>query len=426
MPQSAEFLKLQNEISKIVFELHLPDDAKVWIDENLMNLENVDSLENCEFMTIKQLKILKKEVNKLLTSFVSLKQEIKSRVEKIPKFEANESLLIDKESGDTNTGGSGSKAVSSSIFPELEECWEYETDKVDIGGVPKNDSESSDLEQKKIELIEQIPREQNEDFMDTNGSEFFPGKITGETFPLITCADRTQGDRMVEQFQVRTEYIKQLCNLKEGCENFYYDISSGLNINFTELSKYALDLVGVLGRLDNAKIFFRKILSMDSFDKLNETIAKEGSGMYLVVPQSLYSSETSKSYLYFFSKNDEDYCEANQKSRAIHFLRYITQLTKNIFMLLDEKDAQLLAAKPSNAGKKKSRSQKYNVCQLELQKEDVKLEEIGSLKKPWTEYGCQQELHASNTGLYLISSRFQSPKTQNIATEKLVSVEDFK
>ena len=425
--QSAEFLKLQNEISKIVFELHLPDDAKVWIDENLMNLENVDSLENCEFLTIKQLKILKKEVNKLLTSFVSLKQEIEGRVEKIPKFEANESLLIDKENEETNTGGCRSETVGSSICAELEQCLKYGADEVDIGGARKNDSEKADLERKKrIELNEDVACEQNEKFMDINGSKPLPGKITGETFPLITCADQSQGDRVVEQFLVRTENIKQLCNLKEGCENFYYDVSSGLYINFAELSNYALDLVGVLGRLANAKIFFQKILSMDSFNKLNETMAKEGSGIYLVVQRSLYSSEISESYLYFFSKNDEDYCEANQKSRAIHFLRYITQLTKNVFMLLDEKDAQLLAAKPSNAGKKKSKSQKYNVCQLELQKDDVKLEEIGSLKKPWTEYGCQQELHASNAGLYLISSRFQSPKTQNIATEKLVSVEDFK
>ena len=244
---------------------------------------------------------------------------------------------------------------------------------------------------------------------------------------MIICADQSQGDRVVEQFLLRAEHIKQLCNLKEGCENFYYDISSGLNITFTELSNYALDLVGVLGQLANAKKFFRKILSNDSFDKLIETMTKEGSGIYLVVPRSLYSSEISKSFLYFFSKNDEVYCEANQKSRAIHFVRYITQLTKrNIFMLLDEKDVQLLAAKPSNPGKKKARSQKFNVCQLELRKEDVKLEEIGSLKKPWTEYGCQQKLHASNAGLYLISSRFQSPKTQKIATKKLVSVENFK
>ena len=164
------------------------------------------------------------------------------------------------------------------------------------------------------------------------------GYTATETFPLIICADQSQGDRVVEQFLLRAEHIKQLCNLKEGCENFYYDISSGLNINFTELSNYALDLVGVLGQLANAKFFFRKILSNDSFDKLIETMTKEGSGIYLVVPRSLYSSEISKSFLYFFSKNDEDYCEANQKSRAIHFVRYITQLTKrNIFVLLDEK-----------------------------------------------------------------------------------------
>ena len=154
-------------------------------------------------------------------------------------------------------------------------------------------------------------------------------------------------------------------------------------------------------------------------------MAKEGSGMYLVVPQLLYSSATSKGYIYFYSKNNQDYHEASQKSRAVHFFRYISQLTKNIFILLDKSDFNLLS-QPSILGGRKRRPIDYIVCQLELQKEDVKLEDIGITDTPQPREGSTQELHTSNFGMFLVSSKFETPKLLKNKYEKSVSPDDFK
>ena len=121
--------------------------------------------------------------------------------------------------------------------------------------VPKMEAPDA-VQYEKRRRIQPTSSKQGVKFPETNAKERSVNEMIAEAFPLITCADHTQGDRVVEQFLVRTDHIKQLCNLKEECENFYYDISSGLNINFTELSNYELDLVGVLGRLDNANEFF--------------------------------------------------------------------------------------------------------------------------------------------------------------------------
>ena len=398
--QSVEFVQLHSQLKEVTAANGFSEETNLWIEDNLCEMESVHVFDNCESLTFKQLKVLKKQMAEPLEVFIEIRENLRG-------------LQRQGNSNQASSGDDFQDAVSDAT--EALAC--------------KSASTPSFMLTEKVskrEFAGEIFNKGHMEFMESRQRQSTGAAMDAKTVPLITCADQTQGDRVVEQFLVRAEHIKQLCNLKEGRENFYYDISSGLNINFTELSNYRLDLVGVLGRLDNAKILFKKILSKDSFDELNETMAKEGSGMYLVVPQSLYSSETSKGFIYFYSKNDQDYQEANQKSRAIHFIRYVTQLTKNVVLLLDEKDARLLALRPSNPGKKKARSQKYNVCELELQKEDVKLDHIGALKIPWTISDCQQTLHASNAGLYLIFSRFQSPKTQIVTTEKCVTVKDFK
>ena len=431
--QSSEFMQLVKKVNEAVVTLRVNDEAKMWIDVNLFKVTSVDEFENCDSLTPKQLKCLKTEVEDSVANLAALRRSLK----KLTARETNGSFERDPP----NTAGEDHVAAGSLGASSLSDG--EKTNQV-LPSATVTFHEDASVEEPRREISPDHLRDQtsqkedmgSEDQVssedetecvdDATGSDSLPAKVLAETFPLITCADQTQGDRVVEQFLVRAEYIKQLCNLKEGCENFYYDISSGLNINFTELSNFELDLVGILGQLDNAKIFFRRILANKSFGKLLRTIKKEGSGMYLIASKSIFSCAKTKAYLYFYSKNDTDYNKADQKSRAVHFVRYITQLTKNIVLLLDAKDAGLLTIKPSNSGKKKTRSQKYNVCELELQKEDVKLNKIGKIRRLSASTYSHIELHSSNSGLYLVASRIERPQTQKIATDRSVSIEDFK
>ena len=436
--ESAEFTQLLHKVNEAVVTHGVNDGAKMWIDGNLLTVTTVDEFETCDSLNPEQLQSLKAELRGSVVSFVTLRTDLK----KLNSGEMNGSFPSGTP-GTVEEGSRGSVPRSnlcdsgSSLCDEILESEDLKSlvlpsttvtfhRNANVKKPRREGSREQTLHKEDMASEDQVSgEEETECIEDANVSGAGSVEIIAETFPLITCADQSQGDRVVEQFLVRAEHIKQLCNLKEGCENFYYDISSGLNINFTELSNYALDLVGVLGRLDNAKIFFTKILQKKSFGKLIKTLKKEGSGMYLIVSKSVYLCAKTKAYLYFYSRNDKDYHEADQKSRAVHFMRYITQLTKNVVLLLDDKDAGLLTIKPSHSGKKKSRSQKYNVRELELQKEDAKLNEIGTMRTQSASTHSKLELHASNSGLYLVSSRIQCPKTQKISTDKSVMAKDF-
>ena len=444
LAKSDELANLRNKFEELAKECQMTQQAKSWFYENVFELNSVDEFESCDFITIKQLKAVKMELKDEMFVFIQVKHQLrtyekvhehklggklsgKGRTESKPIVEiiANGSLnndcndaLMRKTESSKRLGfmTAASGFVSKKSKSDKMQKYSYQRE------LP-SDEQLGQAEEMETEEI--LLHEQGLDISTLSGPESEVTEVVAETFPLITCADQTQGDRVVEQFLVRTEHIRRLCNLKDGCEYFFHDVSSGLNINFTELNNYEVDLIGVLGGIDNAKLFFGRILTDSSFHKLQSTLMSEGSGMYLVVPQTLYSSARSKGYIYFYSKNDQDYQEANPKSRAIHFIRYITQLTRNVLLLVDAKDNSLLAMKPSNSGKKKTRSQQYQICQLELQKEDAKLENVGVLQKPWLPDSFVEELHCSNSGLYYVQSTLQSPKVRQKETEKSLSAEDF-
>ena len=226
-------------------------------------------------------------------------------------------------------------------------------------------------------------------------------KVSALVYPLITCQEISEGDSLVEKFLVRAEYVEQLCNFDENLQVFYRDVSSGLMIDFVALDQFKINVVGVFGRLKNAQNFFAEILDDCSCCEFQQTLEKEGSGMYFIVSKDVADNKTGKCFLYYYSKNDTDYEKADQKSRAVHFFRYITQLTKNIALLFDDNDYQLLANAPANSSVKtpKRVAKKYIIQELDLQKEQVLFDDIGAIE---VKTPGDWQIFSSNVGLYLV------------------------
>ena len=422
--RSTEFTSLRKKIDRLCTTLQVDDEAKLWMAQNILDLSSAEDFENCDFLTVKQLKVFRKELQVELLGLIDVRQRLRDSLDVLQNSKLVE--VSDKEKREQQISLVDLCSSSEEIRNDSSESSERmgsssETFNAEPLRMPDLKSmKSSKVEMKETE--ESCPSMNNLNWPESKAKV---AEMIAEIFPLITCADQMQGDRVVEQFVLRAEHIKRLCNLNDGSENFYYDISSGLNINFTELNKYELDLVGVLGRLDIAKRFFSEVLSAGSLKMLVGTVTRDGSGIYMIAPQSLYSFPQCKAFLYFYSDKDQDYHESNQKSRAIHFIRYMTQLTKNVVTILDKSDMKMLSMKPANHQKKKARTQKYNVCELELQKEDTKLEDIGTLRLPRTHHDSTVHLHGSNSGFYLVSSRFQSPTSFQIDKEKSIMTRDF-
>ena len=252
----------------------------------------------------------------------------------------------------------------------------------------------------------------------------FKEKVSAHVYPLITCQEISQGDSLVEKFFVRAEYVEQLCNFEQNFQMFYRDVSSGLMIDFVALDEFKISVIGVLGRLKNATNFFANNLDDCSNREFQQILDKEGSGMYFVVSQDVADSKTGKCFLYYYSQNDEDYERANPKSRAVHFFRYITQLTKSIVLLLDDSDYLLLAKAPATPSVKTiNRAKKYKIQELELQKEQVVFDNIDTLT---VETPVDWQIFSSSVGLYLMQTFEKKAEKQKHSKKKWINgAEEF-
>ena len=166
-------------------------------------------------------------------------------------------------------------------------------------------------------------------------------KLKATVYPLITCSTQTQGFKLVEQRITREEHIEKLCNSTGDGKLLYYDESNCPIIKFEKLKNYKLNLIGILGKKNMVLKFFKVRLSEESLKEVEEILKQEKSGLFLVTPL-LESGHVSHAYLYFNSENDQDYQSMNSRSRAIHFMRYMTDLTRNILLLLDKSDEKML------------------------------------------------------------------------------------
>ena len=230
--------------------------------------------------------------------------------------------------------------------------------------------------------------------------------LNATVYPLITCSTQKQGFKLVEQRITREEHIEKLCNSTEDGKLLYYDESNCPFIKFEKLKSYKINLIGILGKKNEALKFLKLRLSEESLEKVEKTLDQEKSGLFLITPL-LESGHVSEAYLYFNSENDQDYQSMNSRSRAIHFMRYMTDLTRNILFLLNKSDEKMLSSKKENVSDVKDRV--HEIAFRRQQEEKIEFSESDEGAVPLTEdFEAEQcVLFGSNNGLTVAKRRNQ-------------------
>ena len=242
-------------------------------------------------------------------------------------------------------------------------------------------------------------------------------KFEAKVLPLITCMTQSLDDSVAEQRVTRENYIEELCNMTEDGKLLYYDETGSPIIKFDEINKYKIDLVGILGKKYNVICFLRNRLKEQSMKLLEETFDKEGSGLYLMLPKSVSAAETNEGYLYFYSTNDEDYHCMNSQSRAVHFIRYMTELTRNIILLLDNKDKKLLSFKPESKSDSSRRIRLFQITNQEKEEKKSKVSQLGKIPIP-SEDDCEKKIYCSSNGLVVALIKNPNKKQRQIGIYK--------
>ena len=457
LQKSEQYKMLEIQFETLANHCCLSEELNTNLKASLLSFNAVEELDHYEDMTLKQSRAMKENLAPHLQRFLELRRSIVNKSEingncrssffqssviskrddseqlnqhlvSANKLEQNCSSMAPPQcSKDPNTS-EGSDAQKTKVNTEKEEglCnlqFEQSANIID----QRQDKTDQLLEEaiKKPQQIQNFPT-RNVETTCTSRNEtdnvIVKKKVSAHVYPLITCQEISQGDSLVEKFFVRAEYVEQLCNFGQNLQMFHRDVSSGLMIDFVALDEFKINVVGVLGRLKNATNFFAKILDDCSSREFQQILEKEGSGMYFIVSKDVADSKTGMCFLYYYSMNDEDYERANPKSRAVHFFRYITQLTKNIVLLLDDSDYQLLAKAPATPSVKTiKRAKKYKIQELELQKEQVVFDDIGAVK---IETPGDWQIFSSNVGLYLVGAFEKKAEKQKYCKKKSINGAD--
>ena len=102
----------------------------------------------------------------------------------------------------------------------------------------------------------------------------------------------------------------------------------------------------------------------------------------------------------FLSENDSDFASVKKDSRAVHFLRYMSQLTNNVVMCMNEKYQDRLALIEEVVRVKSDRRSIYNLKKHEVQQESIQLKSLGSIQDSNSKNAI---LHASQVSLFAVS-----------------------
>ena len=433
-----EYLALTQEFENLAAQLKIDKDLSSGLQQKLSSFQSVRDFDQFEDLTKKQAKILKERLRLLMNNLIELKRSLDSTGSQndlndvASCSQISFSSLAENASFPKNIHPSASSHQSTLLDEFLEDTLQKSSTIVSsVSDLEQGSSKQIvaneylvDMSQNETKGISLVPsntasyveKSVSNDFekqtspicKEVSETELLNTTMEAITFPLITCKEISQGDTVVEKFSVRADQVEKLCNFDEDSPRFYKDVSSGLMIDFATLNDYKISVTGLFGRSKNAKNFLRTRLDEESSTKFEQSLQNDESGMYLIISKDFQKESALEGFLYFYSKEDEDYDNANPKSRSVHFFRYITQLTKNIVLLFDEADHDLMIQQPPEESAQKNRCRKYQIKELESQKEQVALNDAGSLTKCWNE---EQQVFASTAGLLIVKiSERNTPK----------------
>ena len=231
--------------------------------------------------------------------------------------------------------------------------------------------------------------------------------------PLIVIQHEMQETIMVEKYVLSVRGVEYLCDLvpesERGDIDVMYTAPSGAPaIDFKTLDKLAIECVGLFGPL---KAVFKTLQEHFPKANLNEHenyLTRKESGLYM-----LDIKNKKRKFLIFVSKNDSDFSLVKKESRAVHFLRYMSQLTNNVIMCLDDNYLDRLA-KQDQSGE--IRRAVYKIEKREIQPESFTMRPLGKISSNQIK---------SFTHFFSSGAGFLAAKCENISAckEKVTSDE---
>ncbi|XP_075241109.1 uncharacterized protein LOC142336283 [Convolutriloba macropyga] len=340
--------------------------ARRWIMDNITEIKTLEELYECEDLTKKQVSFLKLKLEFLFDSY-------RSQV---------------------------SNFSSSHIENSEQIC---------------TDQTASDLKRLYLSKIEET----------TGGSTKVEDSVEESQYiltQLIMFSTEMQEGFSVEKFTLSENGIKYLCNSVPGNLStefpvLYYSSTNGVMIDFEALNQVSIECIGLFGPLKGVIECLKRVL-FSHLPGLEDLMLSEKPGLYLLD----FASEGRK-FVLFNSKNDADFNVVRKDSRAVHFLRYMSQLCNNVVMCLDGNYEDRLAVDQDKLVVKCDRRSRYNLKKHETQQESITLTCLGLVHEPEL---ARLSLFSSQNGL--IALTFE--KTQeNLVTKNQVHygpVGDFK
>ena len=348
--------------------------AHEWIMSNIPNFDNLDELQNCPDLTPKQVRQL---MEVLKVSFETYRSSTVFTDHEPPQSD-DLVLKSSTESNEINSGSSSSSSTQSQFPMDIDSC--------------------------EIEVT-----------------------IT----PLILIDPQIQEGVSVEKFVLSEAGVKRICNLVPeelvGETPVYYEsIFGGPTIQFDVLNQLQIQCIGLFGPLKAILHNLNHVVHESKVVSFEESIVALKSGLYLIdFPR------TESKFLIFRSENDVDFNSVKKDSRAVHFLRYMSQLCNNVVMCLDGKYEDRLSTDVDKVIVRNDRRNRYNLKKHEVQQESFSLQDLGTKPIPFDNiFSSDNGLVAANfETINSYPKKEQCKKTGDLSTVlKFVNdmvVEDF-
>ena len=381
--------------------LQLSRDANQWINGWLQTNElenlNVDELDACDDLTRKQCQAIKSKLRELTEKTHCSKTVPPSDIflEQVEKVLKSRSTI--------------KKDVRCWILENI--CSMQTLDELHNANLGKDEIEFIKLalkehfytfRQKEPGFFSNFVCDGSREFLNTTPQHLSDSPERGKTFtitPLIQIRNRIQDEAPVEKLFVSEEGVRNICDrvperLLGEVPVFYESQSNGTVIDFVTLNKVTFRCIGLFGPWGAVIEGLRPLICTELLQDVQNQFAKLISGLYLID----FTCLTIK-FIVFRCSDDTDFATVEKESRAVHLLRYMSQLVNNTVLCLDGKYEDRLSSEREKSDFRNDRRSRFTLKSDETHEETFKLTLLGYMAR----HPLATKFYSSNSGLLAVS-----------------------
>ena len=384
------------ELERVFKDLSLPTEAKTWItewiDKRQGDLHSTSEIDECSCLSQDQIELVKEKVRAFLNSSVK-DCEKSSSFRLFPLL--NSVLEAMPEMSKTAREWVLHNIVSFESIDDFEKCGDLTGNQIGYlksafedtwpptkNGKSNNEDGNNNFHQLITDLQGSSKMEAS-NFEESTLSEVGLQLQNSLTItPLILCRTESEEGFSVDKYSLAEEAVNYICGsvppeITRDSPVIYQSVSNGTVIDFYTLDKLSISCIGLFGPYE-ATISYLSRNVLDSEEKkgqIEDYFKNQSCGLFLIsVPFSVTK------FIVFFSERNEDFVAAKKDSRAVQFLRYMTQLTDNVFICVDDLTADRLLANHVELFVKTDRRSRYKIEKRSTQEESCYILPLGTLK----------------------------------------------